>query len=140
MRKNKGLWLGLIAVLLLCGVVALGPAVGRAIGQEAALSMPRALLSMYIGQQKVTPLTADGRKIVGRQGPGPGERALTAFMSGRGWAQEAVTITPQRAAHAGNPVAVDGHTDIIYKKDGVLLNAMGRFRSGLWWYELDKTP
>jgi hypothetical protein len=101
--------------------------------------MPRALLSIYIGKQKITPVTADGRKMVERRGPGPGERPLTAFMSGRGWLQKAVTITPQRAAHAGNPVAVDGHTDIIYEKDDVLLNAMGRFRSGLWWYELDKT-
>jgi hypothetical protein len=61
-------------------------------------------------------------------------------MAGRGWAQKAVNITPQRAAHAGNPVAVAGHTDISYEKDGVLFNAIGRFRNGLWWYELDKAP
>jgi hypothetical protein len=119
--KYRIFWNTLITFIVILGVVQYGPFIGKTIGIEYPLSLPRALISIETGDARLVTLTSDATRMVGRRGPT--ERELTAFLEKNGWKYK------------------DKLGDkIIYENDKDTLIVLSHFHRGYWWYDLDSTP
>jgi hypothetical protein len=119
--KYRVFWNTLLAFIVIFGVVQYGPFIGKTVGIEYPLSLPRALISIETGDARLVPLTSDATRMVGRRGPT--ERELTIFLEKYGWKYKDKLIDK-----------------FIYEKDNVTLIVLSRFNRGYWWYDLDSTP
>ncbi|CAG7619287.1 hypothetical protein ACFQI7_03230 [Paenibacillus allorhizosphaerae] len=114
-------WTALSAAAFAVAFVQYGPFIGRAVGMEYPLSVPKALIALETGKARLVPLTSDAVKLVGRRGPT--ERELTVFLSERGWQFKEKT-----------------DNEFTYRKEDAVLTVHSRFRRGYWWYDLDRAP
>lgn len=119
--KSRIFWNTFIAFSIIVSLVQYGPFIGKIVGIEYPLSLPRALISIETGAARLVPLTSDATRLVGRRGPA--ELGLTVFLVKNGWRYKDQI----------------GDT-IVYENDKDTLLVHSHFHRGYWWYNLDSTP